>query len=99
MQILLISGISGAGKTVFVKELEDNGFFCVDNLPVPLLLSFVDVLRLRKTYARVAVVIDISEKDFLSTIETAIESVRAIDKRLSLKIVFLDARNEVLLRR
>lgn len=99
MNIYLISGISGAGKTVFIKALEDIGFFCTDNLPIPLLGDFIGILKERKTYENIAVGIDIREKDFLSKIDSVIKNIKRLHKKPALKIVFLDARNDILLRR
>jgi UPF0042 nucleotide-binding protein len=69
MNIYLITGISGAGKTVFIKALEDIGFFCADNLPIPLLIDFVKILKERKNYNNVAIGVDIREKEFLPSLD------------------------------
>lgn len=99
MRIIFVSGVSGAGKTVFIKALEDLGFYCVDNLPVPLLVDFVNILKVRESFQDVCVVIDIREKVFLSEIDQAISNVKEKNVGLQVQIVFLDARDDILLRR
>lgn len=97
MKIFLITGVSGAGKTVFVKALEDIGYYCVDNLPVPLLNNFFDLLKKEKKYDKIAVVIDIREKFFIVESNSILKN---IQKKISnIKIIFLEARDEILLRR
>lgn len=97
MRVFLITGISGAGKTVFVKALEDLGYYCVDNLPVPLLNNFIKIIKKSNVYDKVAIVIDIRDKFFIN------ESHRILKKLKKdvndLNIVFLDARDEVIVRR
>ena len=58
MQLFLISGLSGSGKSVALKVLEDSGYYCVDNLPVELLPSLVDNMQ-QAGHTRVAVSIDV----------------------------------------
>ncbi len=99
MKIFLITGISGSGKTVFVKALEDLGFFCVDNLPVPLLDNFFSLIKKSKKYSKIAIVIDVREKFFLSQLENNINNISRKLGTDGLKIIFLDARDEVLIRR
>ncbi len=99
MRIIFVSGLSGAGKTVFIKALEDLGFYCVDNLPVPLLNDFVKILKERNSFHNVCVVIDVREKVFLGEIDEEIARIRKANKDLNIQIVFLDARDDILLRR
>lgn len=97
MKIFLITGLSGAGKTVFIKALEDIGYFCVDNLPVPLLKNFFDLLKKEKRYNKVAVVVDVREKFFLSKSNKLLTNI--FKKVPELQIIFLEARDEILIRR
>ncbi len=97
MKIFLITGLSGAGKTVFIKALEDIGYFCVDNLPVPLLKNFFDLLKKEKRYNKVAVVVDVREKFFLSKSNKFLTNI--FKKVPELQIIFLEARDEILIRR
>ncbi|MFH2010341.1 MAG: RNase adapter RapZ [bacterium] len=97
MHVVVISGMSGGGKSEALRALEDVGFFCVDNLPIPLLGRFVDLLGQAEEATRVAIVIDIRGGEFLSGCRKAFQEIRSIDH--TLEIVFLDAEDEVLVRR
>ncbi len=99
MKIFLITGISGSGKTIFVKALEDLGYYCVDNLPVPLLYNFFKLIEISKKYDKVAIVIDVRERFFLSDLENNVKNIYEMFDSVRLKIIFLDARDEVLIRR
>jgi UPF0042 nucleotide-binding protein len=97
MQVLVITGMSGGGKTEAVRALEDLGFFCVDNLPVPLLGRFVDLLAKAGEASRAALVIDVRGGEFLAGCAAALQEIR--DAGHSLEIIFFDATDEVLIRR
>ncbi len=98
MRILIISGLSGSGKSTAVRALEDEGFFCLDNLPVTLVPTFIDLVGNSKDKARdVALVMDIRGRDFLKGYENVIQEIR--EEGHSLDILFLDATDEVLIRR
>ncbi len=95
---LLITGISGAGKTTALKNLEDFGFFCVDNIPPQLLEPFIELAQRVRTY-RIAIVLDIRSKEFLDfNTYTLADYVKKL-KNLGLKVIFLTARDEVVIRR
>ena len=67
LRLIVVSGLSGAGKSYTIKCLEDLGFFCVDNLPPPLLPKFVELCQESGTeIRRVALGVDIREREFLS---------------------------------
>jgi UPF0042 nucleotide-binding protein len=99
MRIIFVSGVSGAGKTVFIKALEDLGFYCVDNLPVPLLVEFIDLLRTKSKYKEIGIVVDIREKEFLDGFDNIVNEIKKFSSDISLQFVFLDARDEIVLRR
>jgi hypothetical protein len=67
VRIVIISGLSGSGKSTAVKALEDLGFYCVDNLPVVLVTTFADLCRQSAGIAKVALVVDVREGEFLRT--------------------------------
>jgi UPF0042 nucleotide-binding protein len=98
MELFLVSGVSGAGKTVFLKALEDIGYYCVDNLPIPLLVDFIKVMDETEEYKRVGLVIDVREKKFLDKAGAILEEIEKLEN-VRLKIVFLDAKDNVLERR
>ena len=96
-RFLIITGISGSGKTVVSHFLEDLGYYCVDNLPAKLIPSLVELwLREEVEIRKVALIVDIREPGFLSDFPAAVE---AIKKRIVPKIIFLDASDETLLKR
>ena len=94
--IILVSGISGSGKSSALKIFEDKGFFCVDNMPMLLLPKFFE-LGLSARLKNILFVIDIREKSFLSELENYIKFL----KRQSgfFKFIFFDARDDVVIRR
>jgi UPF0042 nucleotide-binding protein len=94
--IVIITGLSGSGKTVALRALEDSSFFCVDNLPIALIDSFVSIVCKDKEIKKVGIGIDIREKGFLSEFGTVLKGLR---KNYRTDILFLEAENDVLLRR
>ncbi len=97
MQLFLISGLSGSGKSVALKALEDYGFYCIDNLPAELVSELVDFL-LGKQYARVAISVDArSSSEGLARLPDLIGQLR--QKQLTTHLLFLDAQDDVLVKR
>lgn len=97
-RVIIITGLSGSGKSTAARALEDEGFFVVDNLPLALLPQFLTLAEqgVRST-SEVAVVIDIRNRDFLAGLESTLQTVREAGYRLD--IFFFDAADEILLRR
>lgn len=95
--IVIVSGLSGSGKTTAMKALEDCGYFCIDNLPPSLLPTLLTLCNESEQVDRVAVAVDIREGRFLETIGPAIETAGAAGHRID--VLFLDCRDEVLVRR
>lgn len=98
MKLVILSGMSGAGKTVALKQMEDMGFYCADNLPISLLPQFAELLsRTGAHYDRVALGIDIRSGGELPKLRTILDD---WDKSgFSYEILFLDASDAVLLKR
>ncbi|HET8760519.1 MAG TPA: RNase adapter RapZ [Nitrospiria bacterium] len=97
-RIVIVTGLSGAGKSHVLHCFEDVGFFCVDNLPPPLIPTFVHLYtRGEPTNYRIALGIDIRGREFLSQSFTAIEQLR--QSGFCVEMLFLDARDDVLIRR
>lgn len=98
MNLLIVTGMSGAGKSQAVNALEDLGYYCVDNIPPTLIPSFVDLgKRGSETLARLAVVTDTRGGDLFSEIENTLSCLK--ERSIEYKILFLDASDEVLVRR
>ena len=98
MKLVIITGMSGAGKHTAFKCMEDMGYNCVDNRPVPLLKSFAQLSwENEKENDKVAVGIDIRSGDSIATIEETLNDLAADGKEVT--IVFLDADDDVLIAR
>ncbi|MEQ8215595.1 MAG: RNase adapter RapZ [Smithellaceae bacterium] len=98
MRVVIITGLSGSGKTTALRALEDIGFFCVDNLPVVLLPKFLDITtKSSPEIKRVAMVMDLRERSFLKKYEDIFSRLK--EKGYKIEILFLDSSDESLLRR
>jgi len=98
LRICVITGLSGSGKSTAIKALEDEGFFCLDNLPLTLMQVFIELLEKSSEKVKdVAVVIDIRARDFFKGKEGLFQELRNEDHQV--EIFFLDSSNEVLARR
>lgn len=101
MRLIIVSGLSGSGKSVALSTLEDEGFYCVDNLPTTLLMPLVEQLRASglALYQRVAVGIDArSDAGLLDRFTDAVNRLRASED-ITLEIVFLHTKRGTLLNR
>ncbi|MCX7858283.1 MAG: RNase adapter RapZ [Deltaproteobacteria bacterium] len=97
LKVVIVSGISGSGKTTFLRALEDIGFFCVDNLPIVMLEKFLDLYATsHRLIKRCAFVVDIREKEFFGEGKEVIKDVK---KKYGTEIVFLESTDEILIRR
>jgi len=95
---VIITGLSGAGKSTALKNFEDLGYFCVDNLPTTLIPKFAEIcLQLKYKIKKVALGIDIREGDFLDDLFSSLEELGKMG--FSRQILFLEASNSVLVRR
>lgn len=98
VNLLVITGMSGAGKTVAVQSLEDLGFFCIDNLPPILLPKFAELLEQSKGKIRkAALVIDLRGRDFFSSLFESLDQLEM--NGIHYQILFLDANDQTLVRR
>lgn len=99
IKLVVITGLSGSGKTLALRCLEDMGYFSVDNLPVPLITSFVDLLdRGEEAEPQGAFVVDARERTHLEPLPELLQQLRErADVRLN--VIFLEAREQVLVRR
>ena len=96
MQIVIISGLSGSGKSIALNILEDAAYYCVDNLPSPLLQPLVDEVG-RQGYDKVAVAIDIRAGESIDKLPQQLADLRA--RGFTPQFIFLDAKTETLLLR
>jgi len=98
LRICVITGLSGSGKSTAVRALEDEGFFCLDNLPLTLLQVFIELTeKSSQKIENVAIVIDIRAKDFFKGRENIFKELREAGHKV--EILFLDSSDDVLVRR
>lgn len=99
MRFVIVTGMSGAGKSTTIKVLEDAGYFCVDNLPIPLLEKFAELSLdgVCSEIQRVAVGVDVRNGQNLRLLDSVLESLQS--SGFTFEILFLDASNSVLLKR
>lgn len=98
MQFLIITGMSGAGKSLCVKYFEDIGYFCVDNLPPSLIPKFAEIcLQGRNKMEKIALIMDIRGGSMFLDLFPALDSLAAYG--ISYKILFLDAQDNILVKR
>ena len=95
-RVLIITGLSGSGKTVALRAVEDTDFFCVDNLPVSLINSLITIISGQAGMKNIAIGVDIREKEFLSDIDRVLNAIRS---KCQVEILFLDADTDILIRR
>ena len=95
-ELVIVTGMSGSGKGSVLRVLEDLGYYCVDNMPVDLIPTFADLARNNGQISRAALVVDIREGAALTRFPAMF---RALQQRMSTLLIFLHARDEVLLRR
>ena len=95
---VIVTGLSGAGRSTALKNFEDLGYFCVDNLPTTLIPKFAEIcLQLKDKIKKVALGIDIREGDFLDDLFSSLEELGKMG--FSHQILFLEASNSILVRR
>lgn len=99
MNLLIVSGLSGSGKTIALQALEDIGFYCIDNLPAALLPHFVTEIKTSKTrgYDKAAAGIDARNRNFLDTVPQCLKELETMG--IDFRIIFLEADESILIKR
>lgn len=98
MHFLIVTGMSGAGKSRAVAVLEDLGYYCVDNLPIPLIPKFAEIcLAATEQYDKVALVTDVRAGDSFSKLFTSLDSIRSMG--CDYRILYLDTATQTLITR
>lgn len=95
MQIILVSGLSGSGKSVALKALEDTGYFAVDNLPASLINALIDSIK--ASSGKVAISIDARTGETIATLPNTIKELTA--RGIDCRVIFLEANDDALARR
>ncbi|HEY0663769.1 MAG TPA: RNase adapter RapZ, partial [Thiobacillaceae bacterium] len=96
MQIILVSGLSGSGKSIAIAVLEDIGFYCVDNLPLAMLQPLVDHLK-KEGHSRIAIAIDARSGASFAQLPAIADALRT--QNADLKMIFLEAKTMTLVKR
>ncbi len=97
MQVVLISGMLAAGKSIALRVIQDLGYYCVDNMPISLIKEFIELLRQREDAPeKVGLVIDMRGEVFFNELEDALQY---LNETTDLKTVFVDAKDDVLIQR
>lgn len=94
--IVIITGLSGSGKTVALRTLEDTGFFCVDNLPITLIESFISTVTASSHDKRIGIGIDVREREFFPVFDSVLKTLRESN---DIEVIFLEAERDVIVRR
>jgi UPF0042 nucleotide-binding protein len=97
MRLVVVTGVSGAGKSTALRALEDLGFYAVDNLPLPLVPQLIDLLASRPDIDRIALGIDARSGNFLAGMQSIFADLRK--RGLTVEVLFLEASDDILLRR
>jgi RNase adapter protein RapZ len=96
VQLFLISGLSGSGKSVALKVLEDSGYYCVDNLPADLLAALVEYLQ-GAGYTSIAVSIDVRSANSVQRLPSLLQKIK--QQNVDVHVLFLDAQTDTLVKR
>lgn len=97
MKLVLISGLSGSGKSIALKSLEDLGFFCTDNLPSQLLSNLIEHQNKHDNHAPLAVSIDSRSNDNFKDFPLLLKKLQ--NDNVEVKVLFLEARDDILIKR
>lgn len=98
MKIVIVTGMSGAGKSTALNVLEDEGYYCVDNMPISLIIKFADLAASQEEgYSDIALGIDIRSGNALNELDEVLQKLEA--RRYNYKILFLDSSDDVLVKR
>jgi UPF0042 nucleotide-binding protein len=98
LDIVIVTGLSGSGKSVAIRALEDRGFFCIDNLPVALIPKFIELCRgYGEELQRIALGVDLRASQFLQSWPEVLTGLRSVGHHV--EVLYLDASDDVVLRR
>ncbi len=97
--MIVVTGLSGSGRSAALKAFEDIGFYCVDNLPLVLLAAFVDFARKSEQAFRSAIGIDVREKGFPERFPALYGQLKSDSHDIAIELLFLDASDQTIVRR
>ena len=98
LQLMVVTGLSGSGKSTAIHVLEDLGFYCIDNLPVALIGRFVDLWESsQEEVRRIALGVDVRERHLLGALPSVLGELRS--RGVALEVIYLESSDDVILRR
>lgn len=97
MKLVLVTGMSGAGRTQALRDMEDMGFFCVDNIPPKLIPQFLNVMMEDDSIQKCAISVDVRAGEHFSEIYKVLETIKK--QNIGYEILYLDAADDILIRR
>ncbi len=99
MEVVMVTGLSGGGKTKAIEWFEDKGYYCIDNIPPVLIKNFIELTFTEpKQIQKAAFVVDIRGRGFLNDIKAVVEALKH-DPNIGFKMLFVEASDEALIRR
>jgi len=96
-EIIFLTGVSGAGKSTAMSFMEDNGYYCIDNMPTELIPVFMELIEKSDSYNKIAIVTDVRSKGVFQAFTEAVENLK--DEEYKVSVIYLDIKNHVALQR
>ena len=96
-EIILLTGVSGAGKSTAMNFMEDNGYYCIDNMPAELISTFMELMEKSDSYNKIAIVADVRSAGVFQAFTEAVENLKGEEYKVS--IIYLDIKNHIALQR
>ncbi|MBR4242262.1 MAG: RNase adapter RapZ [Eubacterium sp.] len=96
-EIIFLTGVSGAGKSTAMSFMEDNGYYCIDNMPTELIPVFIELMEKSDSYNKIAIVTDVRSKGVFNAFTEAVENLKGDEYKVG--VIFLDIKNHVALQR
>lgn len=96
-EIILLTGVSGAGKSTAMSFMEDIGYYCIDNMPAELIPEFISLMEKSDAYSKISIVADVRSKGVFAAFRSAVKDLKKSD--YSVKIIYLDIKDHEALKR
>ncbi len=96
-EIILLTGVSGAGKSTAMSFMEDNGYYCIDNMPTELIQTFIELMEKSDAYNKIAIVADVRSNGVFQAFTEAVENLKSEEYKV--RVIYLDIKNHVALQR
>ena len=99
MQLVIVTGMSGSGKSCIMDVMEDIGYYCIDNLPPALITSIYDICyKSKSNIEKIAIAVDLRAGDMFSDIYSSLNELKKNDD-IDIKLLYIEASDEVILKR